>query len=207
MKHNHHWKDFFLQTSKRNTEYMGSLHTRRSVIITYVAELGGLLAGWSGADRLKGNPSTIGGQSSSLSLRSSSRKAKANSTCLSGSALTSPPSPRQPTGRRSLRFLRGQRWVNSQHLTSEENENLVQISITSFLQVECCEITDPYMNTDRNKNCISIVIKRADFETKTPDYPGFDSEFHLVPKSNSTCAGSWIIEEDYAAQPAGGPLL
>ena len=25
--------------------------------------------------------------------------------------------------------------------------------------------------------------------------------------SNSTCAGSWIIEEDYAAQPAGGPLL
>ena len=117
MKHNHHWKDFFLQTSKRNTEYMGSLHTRRSVIITYVAELGGLLAGWSGADRLKGNPSTIGGQSSSLSLRSSSRKAKANSTCLSGSASTSPPSPRQPTGRRSLRFLRGQRLVNSQHLT------------------------------------------------------------------------------------------
>ena len=32
------------------------------------------------------------------------------------------------------------------------------------------------MNTDRNKNCISIVIKRADFETKTPDYPGFDDE-------------------------------
>ena len=44
------------------------------------------------------------------------------------------------------------------------------------MQVECCEITDPYMNTDRNKNCISIVIKRADFETKTPDYPGFDDE-------------------------------
>merc|ERR1712032_548876 len=49
------------------------------------------------------------GQSSSSSLRSSSRKAKENSTCLSGSASTSPPSPRQPTGRRSLRFLRGQR--------------------------------------------------------------------------------------------------
>ena len=44
------------------------------------------------------------------------------------------------------------------------------------MQVECCEITDPYMNTDRNKNCISIVIKRADYETKTPDYPGFDDE-------------------------------
>merc|ERR1712061_445259 len=105
------------------------------------------------------------GKSRSLSLRSSSRKAKENSTCLSGYASTSPPSPRQPTGRRSLRFLKG-------------------------AKVECCEITDPYMNTDRNKNCISIVIKRADFETKTPDYPG-----------------SWIIEEDYAAQPAGGPLL
>merc|ERR1739841_259425 len=57
-------------------------------------------------------------------------------------------------------------------------------------KVECCEITDQYMNTDRNKNCISIVIKRTDFETKTPDYPG-----------------SWIIEEDYAAEPAGGDLL
>merc|ERR1711981_930530 len=64
------------------------------------------------------------------------------------------------------------------------------LKILKAAKVECCEITDPYMNTDRNKNCISIVIKRADFETKTPDYPG-----------------SWIIEEDYAAQPAGGPLL
>merc|ERR1719397_541666 len=64
------------------------------------------------------------------------------------------------------------------------------LKILKGAKVECCEITYPYMNTDRNKNCISIVIKRADFETKTPDYPG-----------------SWIIEEDYAAQPAGGPLL
>merc|ERR1711862_1037156 len=54
------------------------------------------------------------------------------------------------------------------------------LKILKGAKVECCEITDPYMNTDRNKNCISIVIKRADFETKTPDYPG-----------------SWIIEEDY----------
>merc|ERR1712181_41005 len=55
------------------------------------------------------------------------------------------------------------------------------LKILKGAKVECCEITDPYMNTDRNKNCISIVIKRADFETKSPEYPG-----------------SWIIEEDYA---------
>merc|ERR1711971_725317 len=54
------------------------------------------------------------------------------------------------------------------------------LKILKGAKVECCEITDPYMNTDRNKNCISIVIKRADFESKSPDYPG-----------------SWIIEEDY----------
>ena len=78
------------------------------------------------------------------------------------------------------------------------------------------------MNTDRNKNCISIVIKRADFETKTPDYPGLDYKYHDYPffanpkflnfpnqiiHSMFDCTGSWIIEEDYAAQPAGGPLL
>merc|ERR1712037_665172 len=64
------------------------------------------------------------------------------------------------------------------------------LKILKGAKVDCCEITDQYMNTDRNKNCISIVIKRSDFETKTPDYPG-----------------SWIIEEDYAAQPTGGDLL
>ena len=54
------------------------------------------------------------------------------------------------------------------------------------------------MNTDRNKNCISIVIKRADFETKTPDYPGFDhiyddestfslsAVFQYIPESDDT---------------------
>ena len=41
-----------------------------------------------------------------------------------------------------------------------------------LIQMDCCEITDPYMNTSRNKSCISIVVKRADFETKSPDYPG-----------------------------------
>merc|ERR1711997_606638 len=47
-----------------------------------------------------------------------------------------------------------------------------------------CKVTDPYMNEARNKNAISITVKRADYETKSPDYPG-----------------SWIIEEDYTAQP------
>ena len=54
------------------------------------------------------------------------------------------------------------------------------------MKVECCEITDPYMNTDRNKNCISIVIKRADFETKSPEYPGFDDESKTKQKHISS---------------------
>ena len=35
-----------------------------------------------------------------------------------------------------------------------------------------CKVTDQYQNTARNKNAISITVKRADYETKTPDYPG-----------------------------------
>merc|ERR1712226_1712954 len=82
-------------------------------------------------------------------------------------------------------------WVRLDITSFTKTTNREKIlKILKGAKVECCEITDPYMNTDRNKNCISVVIKRADFETKTPDYPG-----------------SWIIEEDYAAQPAGGPLL
>merc|ERR1711971_712789 len=50
--------------------------------------------------------------------------------------------------------------------------------------ITVCKVTDPYMNEARNKNAISITVKRADYETKSPDYPG-----------------SWIIEEDYTAQP------
>merc|ERR1712071_429430 len=46
-----------------------------------------------------------------------------------------------------------------------------------------CKVTDPYMSEARNKNAISITVKRTDYESKTPDYPG-----------------SWIIEEDYNAQ-------
>jgi len=45
-----------------------------------------------------------------------------------------------------------------------------------------CKVTDQYMSPTKNKNVISITVKRADYESKTPDYPG-----------------SWIIEEDYAA--------
>ena len=47
-----------------------------------------------------------------------------------------------------------------------------------------CKITDSYPNEFRNKPTISITVKRADYESKSPDYPG-----------------SWIIEEDYA-QPS-----
>ena len=54
-----------------------------------------------------------------------------------------------------------------------------------------CKVTDQYQNTARNKNAISITVKRADYESKSPDYPG-----------------SWIIEEDYAqTNPEAGPLL
>ena len=54
-----------------------------------------------------------------------------------------------------------------------------------------CKITDPYHNEFRNKPTISITVKRADYEAKSPDYPG-----------------SWIIEEDYAqTNPEVGPLI
>merc|ERR1712142_693197 len=58
-------------------------------------------------------------------------------------------------------------------------------------KMDCCKITDPYHNENRNKPTISITVKRADFENKSPDYPG-----------------SWIIEEDYTqTNPEVGPLL
>merc|ERR1712126_160856 len=54
-----------------------------------------------------------------------------------------------------------------------------------------CKITDPYHNEFRNKPSISITVKRADYEAKSPDYPG-----------------SWIIEEDYTQiNPEVGPLI
>ena len=49
----------------------------------------------------------------------------------------------------------------------------------------------------RNKNVISITVKRADYESKTPDYPG---NHHIRgSKLIYLTPGSWIIEEDYAA--------
>merc|ERR1712210_177737 len=35
-----------------------------------------------------------------------------------------------------------------------------------------CKVTDQYMSPTKNKNVISITVKRADYESKTPDYPG-----------------------------------
>merc|ERR1712106_245204 len=65
------------------------------------------------------------------------------------------------------------------------------LKILKDAKVEVCTITDQYMSETRNKNCISTTVKRSDFESKTPDYPG-----------------SWIIEEDYVnLNPEVGPPL
>merc|ERR1711981_431932 len=66
------------------------------------------------------------------------------------------------------------------------------LKILKDAKVEVCKITDPYMSELRNKNTISMTVKRAHYEdeSKTPDYPG-----------------SWIIEEDYTQTPEGGPCL
>ena len=58
--------------------------------------------------------------------------------------------------------------------------------------------------TIRNKNVISITVKRSDYETKTPEYPGNhrnQDSIYANQKSNAEkfATGSWIIEEDYAA--------
>merc|ERR1711970_659953 len=66
------------------------------------------------------------------------------------------------------------------------------LKILKDAKVDVCEISDPYQSELRNKPTITITVKRAHYEdeNKTPDYPG-----------------SWIIEEDYSKQPAGGALL
>merc|ERR1712228_639974 len=74
--------------------------------------------------------------------------------------------------------------------TKTTNKDKV-LKILKAAGMAVCKITDPYHNEFRNKNTISITVKRADYEAKTPDYPG-----------------SWIIEEDYAQDaPEVGPLL
>jgi hypothetical protein len=50
--------------------------------------------------------------------------------------------------------------------------------------VKVCKVTDPYHSELRNKPTISCTILRADYEAKSPDYPG-----------------SWIIEEQYGTEP------
>merc|ERR1712110_1280083 len=50
-------------------------------------------------------------------------------------------------------------WVRLDITSFTKTTNREKIlKILKGAKVECCEITDPYMNTDRNKNCISIVI-------------------------------------------------
>merc|ERR1712099_115886 len=63
-------------------------------------------------------------------------------------------------------------WVRLDITSFTKTTNREKIlKILKGAKVECCEITDPYMNTDRNKNCISIVIKRADYEKKMIEKP------------------------------------
>jgi hypothetical protein len=46
------------------------------------------------------------------------------------------------------------------------------LKILKAAKVECCDITDSYQSETRNKPIISFTIKRADYETKNPEYPG-----------------------------------
>merc|ERR1712083_844928 len=46
-------------------------------------------------------------------------------------------------------------WVRLDITSFTKTTNREKIlKILKGAKVECCEITDPYMNTDRNKNCI-----------------------------------------------------
>merc|ERR1711910_60181 len=98
--------------------------------------------------------------------------------------------------------------INKQSLSNSNMSEWVVLDITSFTKttthdkvlkilkaakVDCCDIKGPYMNEARNKNCLSITVRRSHFEdeSKTPDYPG-----------------AWIIEEDYSqTNPEGKDLL
>merc|ERR1739847_250318 len=67
------------------------------------------------------------------------------------------------------------------------------LKILKDAKIDVVKITDIYPSEARNKNVISMTVRRAHYEdeSKTPDYPG-----------------SWIIEEDYTQQdPEGGELL
>merc|ERR1712072_78679 len=67
------------------------------------------------------------------------------------------------------------------------------LKILKDAKIDVVKITDIYPSEQRNKNVISMTVRRAHFEdeSKTPDWPG-----------------SWIIEEDYTQKdPEGGALL
>merc|ERR1712001_765656 len=67
------------------------------------------------------------------------------------------------------------------------------LKILKDAKIDVVKITDIYPSEQRNKNVISMTVRRAHYEdeNKTPDWPG-----------------SWIIEEDYTqSDPEGGALL
>merc|ERR1711981_1182370 len=67
------------------------------------------------------------------------------------------------------------------------------LKILKDAKIDVVKITDIYPSEARNKNVISMTVRRAHYEdeSKSPDWPG-----------------SWIIEEDYTQKdPEGGPLL
>merc|ERR1712018_90542 len=67
------------------------------------------------------------------------------------------------------------------------------LKILKDAKIDVVKITDICPSEARNKNVISMTVRRAHFEdeNKSPDWPG-----------------SWIIEEDYTQKdPEGGPLL
>merc|ERR1712020_57729 len=67
------------------------------------------------------------------------------------------------------------------------------LKILKDAKIDVVKITDIYPSEARNKNVISMTVRRAHYEdeSKSPDWPG-----------------SWIIEEDYPQKdPEGGPLL
>merc|ERR1712061_518200 len=67
------------------------------------------------------------------------------------------------------------------------------LKILKDAKIDVVKITDIYPSEQRNKNVISMTVRRAHYEdeSKSPDWPG-----------------SWIIEEDYTQKdPEGGALL
>merc|ERR1739848_24329 len=67
------------------------------------------------------------------------------------------------------------------------------LKILKDAKIDVVKITDIYPSEQRNKNVISMTVRRSHYEDeiKSPDWPG-----------------SWIFEVDYTQkEPEGGPLL